>query len=327
MTLLYLWAIPITALALVACASHFRGAVRLFALGISVLLVWYVWAVYGAQAMADILSERKLKTDALGQVGDLFGGVNALFSALAFVGVAIAANFQYRSNRQAHIQAFESSFYNAVDLLHRITEGLRFDPRIIPNVDLNEVRRLAGLPLERPTLRTDPVVEGRAVFSEIARAIRSVSHTPEEALQQYRRLQDKHNYVLGHYFRHLYQVLKLIDRQSDDVLSKEQKQSYASTLRAQLSTSELALLLLNCSDNVVDAGQFRNLLVRYSFLEHLPFRRTLHGYAATESYLPIATPEGMQRFLAEHPIPPQTKRKQGAFGQNPVVVEPHAPTR
>ncbi|WP_176947692.1 putative phage abortive infection protein [Variovorax sp. NFACC27] len=238
--------------------------------------------------------------------------------SLAFVGVAIAANFQFRSNRQAHIQAFETSFYSAIDLLHRISEGLRFDPRIFPNVDLNELRRLAGLPPVRAA--SDPVVEGRAVFAEVARCIKSISQTPQQTLANYRKLQNQHNYVLGHYFRHLYQALKMIDRQPDDVLSHVQKQTYASILRAQLSTSELALLLLNCSEDVVDAGQFRNLLVRYRFLEHLPFILFANVYVASESGLRISSREGMRSFLTEQPIPPGNTRYQGAFGQNPTEV-------
>lgn len=313
MTYLYLWAIPTTALIMFACVPYFWGYARLFALLLAVLFIWLSWALDGVQVMAGLLA--KADTEVLGRIGDLFGGVNALFSALAFVGVAIAANFQFRSNRQAHVQTFETSFYSAIDLLHRISEGLRFDPRIFPNLDLEQIRRNAGLPPRAVT-----IFEGREVFAEVVRCIKGMSNSYRETLENYRKLQDEHNYVLGHYFRHLYQVLKMIDRQVDDVLSKEQKRSYASILRAQLSTSELALLMLNCAEDVVDAGQFRNLLVRYCFLEHLPIKRATFVYYAADSKLFLSTVGGIKSFLVEEPIPPQSPRNQGAFGQNPTSI-------
>jgi len=52
-----------------------------------------------------------------------------------------------------------------------------------------------------------------------------------------------HQFRLGHYFRHLYQTVKFVDRHKG--LSEKQKYSYVKILRAQLSTYEQALLFLN----------------------------------------------------------------------------------
>lgn len=48
---------------------------------------------------------------------------------------------------------------------------------------------------------------------------------------------------LGHYYRHLFQTVKYIDKQT--LLTQEEKYGYVKMLRAQLSTEEQALLFLN----------------------------------------------------------------------------------
>ena len=89
-------------------------------LAILVALLWYCWATVGAPWMARKLSA-ELHADAmaraaevaasapapttlqdLGQTGDIFGGVNALFAALAFIGVGVAAYYQRESWRLQH---------------------------------------------------------------------------------------------------------------------------------------------------------------------------------------------------------------------------------
>ncbi|WP_426327770.1 putative phage abortive infection protein [Pedobacter sp. R-06] len=52
-----------------------------------------------------------------------------------------------------------------------------------------------------------------------------------------------HQHRLGHYFRHLFQSYKFLDK--NKLLIKEQKYFYGKTLRAQLSTYEQALIFIN----------------------------------------------------------------------------------
>jgi hypothetical protein len=91
-------------------------------------------------------------------------------------------------------------------------------------------------------------------------------------LERYSLIQNEHNHIVGHYFRNLYQVLKLIDRYDESMVSVANKFKYASVLRAQLSTKELALLFVNCLDGVCDKGKFKNLLIKYKMFEHLPIK-------------------------------------------------------
>src|SRR5690606_20728284 len=92
---------------------------------------------------------------------------------------------------------------------------------------------------------------------------------PTHIIDRYRIIQKHNNHILGHYSRNLYQALKLVDAQS--YISFEKKKQYTGIIRAQLSSEELSLLFINCLEGVCDDGQFKDLLVRYAMLEHLPF--------------------------------------------------------
>jgi len=178
------------------------------------------------------------------------------------------------------------------------------------------LRTQAGLPAlqERPK----PSI-GREVFAEVLHAI-AYGQGPwkhRELLENYRTLQDQHNYVLGHYFRNLFQIIKLVDESA--ALSDIEKQKYASILRAQLSSDELALLMINCTDQLVDHGQFRTLLVRYRLLEHLPLIRveSEFQYAGQNRIVVLANADSIKQFLLVVNATITRKIYRGAFGTNP----------
>ena len=126
---------------------------------------------------------------------------------------------------------------------------------------------------------------------------------------------------MGHYFRNLYQALKLIESYPDASLSRAQKVKYASILPSQLSSGELTLLYLNCLAGMVDGGQFKNLLVRYRMLEHLPLRVQNGMFRATGNDLVLADVNSVSYYLAESPTEVgRTQRLRGAFGTNPVPL-------
>ncbi|MEJ5991959.1 putative phage abortive infection protein [Ramlibacter sp. PS3R-8] len=279
----------------------------------SIVAAWAAWGLYGASFVARrFAGEKPVTLTELGQAGDLFGGINALFAALAFAGVAIAAYTQWSSS---HKQAFESAFFNALSLHHTIVGGLHINTGIIEAPKWRKelsARSSAPLPASNS-------VEGRDVFAAIVDRLASFSGSPGDTTFLYRQLQQNHNYVLGHYFRNLYQILRLIDVQRGHVVNEAEKRRFGSLLRAQLSASELTLLLLNCQENMVDEGQFRNLLVRYRMLEHLPLKRDQTTYVAVEEDLPLADEATIRTFLDYTSPQPTAKIVRGAFGTNPAL--------
>lgn len=80
--------------------------------------------------------------------------------------------------------------------------------------------------------------------------------------------------ILSHYFRHLFQTIKFIDRQT--FLTDKEKYFYAKTLRAQLSNFELAIFFFNSLSPLGASWELKmkkykvNLITKYKFIKNIP---------------------------------------------------------
>ncbi len=79
----------------------------------------------------------------------------------------------------------------------------------------------------------------------------------------------KHNHIVGHYFRHLYNIIKYI-KSTKEALSKREidfnDRKYAAFIQAQMSSYELALLFYN----VLSFPKAKELIKEYKLLDNLP---------------------------------------------------------
>lgn len=75
-----------------------------------------------------------------------------------------------------------------------------------------------------------------------------------------------HQSRLGHYYRHLYQTIGYIDEQDINI----DKYSYAKTVRAQLSTHEQALLLLNSITSIGKSWWTKGFMNKYKMVQNIP---------------------------------------------------------
>jgi len=75
-----------------------------------------------------------------------------------------------------------------------------------------------------------------------------------------------HQSRLGHYYRHLYQTVCYVDKQKLDL----DKYEFVKTIRAQLSTHEQALLLLNSLTPIGQNWWEKDLIVKYRMVQNLP---------------------------------------------------------
>jgi len=351
---MFLWWVTLLAVLAMVMLAEVPKRLRVWALVSGVLTVWFLWGWYGVELFADAkwpkteVAEKAsapsaatsqpladtgankdkdkdkktgsgdAPTERLGQVGDLFGGINALFAALAFAGVVYAASLQAKSTLIASRQAIESMFFSALELHHRIADELQFDlTKMHPEKREEMLRFLRAAGVTKSSEQVMPA-KGRTVFAAVLAWVASDGTSYTSTIANYRYLQSRHNYVLGHYFRNLYQVLKLIDE--GEALDGPSKQKFASILRAQLSSEELALLMVNCADDMVDEGQFRNLLVRYRMLEHLPLTKAGDQYVRSDGgyRVVLADASSIGQYKAERRIANVTEKLHGAFGTNPA---------
>ena len=75
-----------------------------------------------------------------------------------------------------------------------------------------------------------------------------------------------HQSRLGHYYRHLYQTISYVDEQIIDIAKPE----YAKTVRAQLSTHEQALLLVNTLSPIGWNWWSKGFLLKYGMVKNIP---------------------------------------------------------
>lgn len=100
---------------------------------------------------------------------------------------------------------------------------------------------------------------------------------------------EEHCVLLGHYYRHLFQMIKHIT--DSKVLTEEERYVYAKQIRAQLNDDEQLLLYYNAMSEVghnwietpvhkwyiYDKVKKMNLLARYRMIKNIPPTRTIKG--------------------------------------------------
>jgi hypothetical protein len=250
------------------------------ALGVG-FVIWYIWGRWGAKAFLSLLTLGIADTEIstlmtrLGQTGDLFGGINALFAAFAFAGVAYATFLQQRTlaatREQGRQQSFESLFFHLLTMHNTAVENVFFrtpeswgrgggDYKISLFADFAN-HRLG-------TLWNDMLREGGGLNPN--------TNQPNDLLRQrrqftqvYQELYAAKKDAVGPFFRSFYHLFKLID---ESILPDEEKLSYTQIVLATQGPGVLALLALFCMD---DRGQaFSDLVKKYDLLSQLRDERT-----------------------------------------------------
>lgn len=246
----------------------FAVEVWIFALLMAVLGLWCWWLVAGARlahrAAAVVVPEASASApmlEQLGQMGDLFGGLNALFAAFAFVGVAWAASLQrqalldaraaYEVERRAIArQQFEGTFFHLLTLLREVGQ----ESHTLPTVaESSTFRQLADVLFA--SIRTAvPSTPAEQLLRELVTRYESEVHA-------------LHSSALGRYFRALHQTLDLIDSQENTCLSPVDKVRYANIVRGQIPESLLFLLAVNGLRK--PGRKTRRLVASYGLLKYL----------------------------------------------------------
>lgn len=201
-----------------------------------------------------ILYFKGCSNETRGTYGDMFGTVNALFSGLAFGGIIITILLQRKElglqreelhatrkefeiqNDTMKLQRFENTFFNMINLHHLIVNSIN-----IEHLSLNSVQEMARI------VRTGEKVyekfNGRNAFPFLVKIFHDIYHNDDASFDEsYDVFFKEYQSVLGHYFRNLYHIFKLI--KNSDI---KNKMDYASLIIAQLSVYELLLIFYNCN--------------------------------------------------------------------------------
>lgn len=224
------------------------------------------------------LNSSRLDPAERGQFGDMFGGLNALFTALAFAALIYTVLLQRdelslqrrelagqrkqlrEQNRTFRLQSFENTFFQLLALHHQIVGAITIDG------SAGMHRGRDAFELYYAAIRTRYGKE-RGTGRRDATSLDELNTVDAIYLREY----EKRQADFGHYFRNLYHTLKLVEGS----VTAEDKRQYAGFVRAQLSTFELLCLFYNCLSQQ-GVQKFKPLAERYALFKNLPQHLLLH---------------------------------------------------
>lgn len=245
-----------------------------------------------------------------GSLGDFFGGVlNPFFTFLSIVLLAytltqnkkaleqskealklnhielgISSKALQSSSQAQHLQVINTTFFNMLTLHNNIVNDLYIDMNwLIPWLE-SSVGSSSRLNLHTAKARRcGKNKKGREVLEELSDVIIILGdrfdNYSKSSGESYKKFSKESN-ILGHYFRHIFQIIKFIDSDSDKQHSmsqeaheknyiKQQKRNLIEILIAQLSSGEIELLCLHYISDINDGRQFSKLLIKYEMLKHI----------------------------------------------------------
>lgn len=219
-----------------------------------------------------------------GQLGDMFGAVNSLFSGLAFAGLIVTLILQRKdlnlqresiqqTNEQLGIQAREFEIQNKMakqeQFRNTFFELLRMLQTIVSEIKVN-VEELDG------KIR---LVQGKKIFEELFTE-RDFTYIGESRLRFFsidQKARDEKNYeyisdpirfsFLFHYFRFVYRIIKYVD-ETDVLNSIEERYQYVAFLRSTLSNYEVAAIFYNCLSRN-GREKFKSLVEKYALFDNI----------------------------------------------------------
>ena len=275
-------------------AENSKNAIRkLYFLFLAIFVVWLISFVIFQMFYKD-WTER-------GTVGDSFGAINSLFSGLALGGIIYTIYLQKTElalqraelkqtrkefqlqNSTLKLQRFENTFFKLMELHHKIVDAMEFSMT-------EEISLGRGISNDNIT-RREITLKGRDVFKQTHKELLGHINKSRDGFDVgYGKYWKGVEIYFGHYFKNLYQIIKLVHE--SDILTlidfENMKKSnpsgpvlelhiekwnvkykYTSLLRAQLSNYELNWLYYNGLSKY-GRKEFKPLIEEYAILKNMP---------------------------------------------------------
>jgi hypothetical protein len=243
------------------------------------------------------------------KLGDFIGGY---FGTIILIITAFLLYATLQEQKKAFtLQSFESKFYDLLKIHRDNVAEMKLDPRegrsvfVILRAEFQDIYEI----VKKYYIKNDANNQAKANISyillffgaknsgaemamsllekydktEIQEIISALSKIKTigccKYLKEYTKMTDYqpfngHQSRLGHYFRHLYQTVKFVDKRI--ILNEENKKYYVKTLRAQLSNHELALFFYNSLSDIGknwrtgEKGEKEGFIEKYKLLKNIP---------------------------------------------------------
>lgn len=239
--------------------GFWSGIGGFFVFAIFVIIIWLAnfWV------MPSVFS----KPTEAGTAGDMFGGVTALFSGLAFAGLISTLLMQRKeleyqreelklTRGEFSMQRFENTLFGLIKIFNDHVASMEYIQHSYAGMD-----------------RKTSSITGRHVLKFYARKL-DFSETPnlDDKIVLYLDLYKKlFESDLGPYYRLLYNTIRHIE--SFDYPEKDAaeieliKLKYSKIVRAYLGSAEVKLLAFNCASK--HGKEFRPWVIKHQLLKHL----------------------------------------------------------
>ncbi len=206
-----------------------------------VCVLWKYWSTFNEYGLS-------ASTESWGQFGDYVGGLlNPIFGFFSIILLCITLNTSFRLGAR---QTFESTLFELIRL-HRenlFSLEVKYEEETIVGRECF-LEYLDEISFKYKLLSDDSIQESERL-----------KHACEEFFNE---ISNKSG--LGHYYRNLYLIYKHIDESY--AIKKSEKEKYAKIVRAQISSLETDILMLN---GLTDkGGSFRKYIEKYSLLQEI----------------------------------------------------------
>lgn len=255
------------------------------------ILFWLAWV--SQKAVFDHLGVN-WEPSTIGQWGDSFGALNALFSALAFVAVLFTLKQQrddlarqqrqiFNAEQNQHRQRFEDNFFQLLGVIRENRQDVRF---------INSDEYLQANP--KATKRNKHGHQAfRAAYREMRYWIRKEkrlggSLDRQQLSELYaEKVHSRYESTLGAYFRLVYETLDRVER--DAHLSAREKDEFGNLVRGQMTSFEASIAGCNALNDF--AKDFERLVVRFRLLK---YARAGDVYDELRNHYPPETFQGRE---------------------------------
>ena len=213
-----------------------------------------------------------------GQLGDSFGVVNALFAGLAFAGVIYAIILQKKElglqrdelglqrreleytraeirgqkeqlqaqNQTLQKQNFENSFFQLLSRHSEIVNSMGIPGSFFPKPDREYIGQQCFVSMFSKLTDIEAREEKyHARMKEDADKAREMHKWLKNTYEKFFPIFQPY---VGHYFRHLYNIVKFIDQNTPEIVEKS---FYIDLIRAQLSSTELGDIVKCCGSALI----------------------------------------------------------------------------
>lgn len=263
------------------------------AIAVLAVVLWFCWGYVIWHLSLNFASEGG-RIAAAGQLGDLFGGINALFSGLAFAALIFTVHLQRKElslqrreleetrnvfekqeaqmqqqNNTLRKQTFDATFFQWINLHHGIVGALKYGEHggrkvlaQIRNTFLAYYLQSYRQQINRSEYGDEASADETKKFA--SRCFSENSQNDKEILiRAYEKTHAQYDNELVHYHQNLYEILVfLVSNQSEN-----DQRFYINIVKAQLSSAELLLLL--GFGLTKDGKAFATLIEQWGLLSNL----------------------------------------------------------